>query len=61
MNNNPLDALIDRVSGSSQSEVARQLGVSRQLVSQILAGDKAISEAVANRLGFRRVAKWERV
>lgn len=44
---------------SSQSEVAKELGVSPQYLSDILREKRSVSEAVAAKLGFERV--WRKV
>jgi len=46
--------LRQRVSGSTQAAVARELGISLQHVNDLLNGRRKMSERVAQALGYRR-------
>ena len=51
----PLDALRQLVEVSStQAAVARQLGIPRQHMADLLSGKRGISESLAQSLGFKR-------
>lgn len=39
----------------SPAEAARQLGITPQYIGDILHGNRGISEAIANKLGYRKV------
>jgi plasmid maintenance system antidote protein VapI len=47
-----LDELKHEVEKDNKSKVAASLGVTPQLISLILVGDRGISDALALRLGF---------
>jgi len=50
-----LDQLSDRVHNDSQTSVARELGVSRAFLNQVLHGKRPVSETLARKLGWERV------
>lgn len=49
-----LETIRVRTEGSSISGVARELGLSKAYLSDILLGRRAVSEQVAKHFGFRR-------
>lgn len=44
-----------------QQRVAHELGISQASLANILHGRQGITDAVAARLGFRRVVRWARI
>jgi transcriptional regulator with XRE-family HTH domain len=50
-----------RVEGSTQVEVARELGISKQQLNDILRGRVDISERVAMLLGFEREIRFKEI
>jgi plasmid maintenance system antidote protein VapI len=44
----------------TQRELAEQLGISNAYMSDILAGVRPVSDAVARRLGYKRIVKYKR-
>lgn len=50
-----------KVTRTSQREVAIEMGVSPQYISDILAGRRAVSEAVAGKLGFEKSCVWKKM
>jgi transcriptional regulator with XRE-family HTH domain len=44
----------------TQKELADQLGISNAYMSDILAGIRPVSGAIARRLGYRRIVKYTR-
>lgn len=56
----PIDTLKSKVSATSQSAVARELNVTRQLISQILLGQCGISDEMALKLGYEKVYRRKR-
>lgn len=45
----------------AQGRLAGDLGISQGLLSQVLAGDAPVSDALARKVGLRRVVRFERV
>jgi plasmid maintenance system antidote protein VapI len=56
----PLDALRQMVAASgNHSAVAKELGIPRQHMADLLNGKRGISESLANSLGFKRLIVFE--
>lgn len=56
----PIDVLKSRVQKSSQSQVARDLEVSKQLISALLLRHRKISKRMARKLGLETVMTYRR-
>lgn len=56
----PIDVLKGRVQKSSQSQVARDLDVSKQLISALLLRQRKISKRMARKLGLETVMTYRR-
>lgn len=56
----PIDVLKNRVQKSSQSQVARDLEVSKQLISALLLRQRKISKRMARKLGLETVMTYRR-
>ena len=55
-------ALRARTLGRGEAKrFAHELGVTPQMLSQVLNGQKTPPESMAKALGFRRVVRWERI
>ena len=56
----PIDVLRERVDQSSQTAVADELEVSKQMVSAMLKGQRRISDRIAARLGLEKIVLYRR-
>lgn len=56
----PLKTLRAKVAASTQSAVARELGVSRQYIQQVIDSERPLSDGLLERLGYERVTTYRR-
>ena len=57
---NPVAELRRRAAGSTQSALAKQIGITRQYLSMILSGERPPGQKVLDFLGLREKTVYER-